>query len=1055
MKKVRLNKNEKKSAKLIYSLFQKNYYFQKYKNFLQTFTDKIRKHIQYLCNYNIISYTDLFSIFEKLNNNDVLLRSNENFSYLELIRVHQEIEQISQKVGVLSLKDLLFECTLDHLKHWDWYAKNFSIMSYYFMPLDREKTEEGTVIVCEPSSKKFLSLHVQLHVCSLIIPIEDRNLQICCSGFIPYTNSHELKYEFSCKYKELMREILTLPFTSFAQNYIEQLSPSVFCSNTSREICDIVTIQHDFLTEIKMKTISELVKLFLTSSTKRKREIIILLLLNVQDGDTDHLAFLLYDMISSKSFMLTSSKENTNILYDTLYWKIQQKLSHQVSISKNVLENSDINTDNTDAISYEKQILLMNTNDSVKSKAMVKLKEIKNGKGDSSTKAVQYLDGLLKIPFGLYRSEFIHELESFIYNLEQMSKKFLDDAESIPYRSASWTAQLHDAVSRFVNRSHTSHTVKELLLSANIIYRAEYLPYAEKLCRSLKRKALQKYARLNDLQFTNQRSKLSMARELREIYPDIIRKEDFNFEKASLLLERLKKISDDWEKYTTNKKEYMQYVDKTLDNAVYGLDDAKQQIKSVIAQWINGEEKGYVFGFEGPMGTGKTTLAKRGISNCLKDKHGRSRPFIFIALGGSTNGSTLEGHNYTYVGSTWGKIVDALMEAKCMNPIIYIDELDKISNTEHGRELIGILIHLTDPSQNEEFSDRYFSGIPIDLSRCLIIFSYNDANKVDRILLDRIHRIYTKALSKYEKVKIVQDFVMPELLKLVGFNEGDIQIGEEVIHHVIDKYTAEAGVRKLKEKLLKLIRQYNVEIITGSAVNLPHHVTIKEVDEIFDKEYKFVIKKINDTPRIGLINGLYASIHSRGGITLIQTFEKYAEKNFSLEITGQQGDVMKESIHVAFTIAWHILKDSFQQEFLEKNKNFGIHLHCPETATPKDGPSAGAAITTSIISLYTNTAITNTCAMTGEIDLHGNVMRIGGLSAKLEGARCAGVKTVLIPETNRTDYEKIKKYEKGFVEDESFKVICVKTIYDVFPHMFSTNLSEVMDKIKSKDEYFI
>ena len=163
---------------------------------------------------------------------------------------------------------------------------------------------------------------------------------------------------------------------------------------------------------------------------------------------------------------------------------------------------------------------------------------------------------------------------------------------------------------------------------------------------------------------------------------------------------------------------------------------------------------------------------------------------------------------------------------------------------------------------------------------------------------------------------------------------------------------------------------------------------------------------------------------------------------------------MKESIRVSKTIAWHILTDEFKKKFLETHSNFGIHLHCPETATPKDGPSAGAAITTSIISLYTNMKIVNTCAMTGEIDLHGNVMRIGGLSAKLEGARSAGVTKVLIPESNRSDYDKIKKYDKGFTESEDFKIICVKTIYDVIPHMFM-NSKKVLSLMKKKSKYFI
>lgn len=240
--------------------------------------------------------------------------------------------------------------------------------------------------------------------------------------------------------------------------------------------------------------------------------------------------------------------------------------------------------------------------------------------------------------------------------------------------------------------------------------------------------------------------------------------------------------------------EYMEKAQKRLDEAVYGLNDAKLQIMQMIGQWIsNPQAVGNAIAIKGPMGTGKTTLVKEGVSAIL------NRPFAFLALGGATDSSFLEGHSYTYEGSTWGKIVDILIKSKCMNPVIYFDELDKVSNTPKGDEIIGILTHLIDTTQNTQFHDKYFADIDFDLSKALFIFSYNDESKINPILLDRMYRITTKGYDKKEKCTIANNYVTPSIAKNIKMNPGDIVINEDVLHYIIQQYTnKEEGVRNLK-----------------------------------------------------------------------------------------------------------------------------------------------------------------------------------------------------------------------------------------------------------------
>ena len=289
--------------------------------------------------------------------------------------------------------------------------------------------------------------------------------------------------------------------------------------------------------------------------------------------------------------------------------------------------------------------------------------------------------------------------------------------------------------------------------------------------------------------------------------------------------------------------DFMENAQQTLDSAVYGLNDAKMQIMQMLGQLLtNPKAIGTAIAIHGPPGTGKTSLVKEGISKIL------NRPFAFIALGGATDSSFLEGHSYTYEGSTWGKIVQILIDSKCMNPVIYFDELDKISETPRGEEIAGILTHLTDTSQNSQFHDKYFAEINFDLSKCLFIFSYNDETKVNPILKDRMYRIKTKGYSGKEKTIISNNYLLPKICEQVKFNNGDIIIPDDVVNHIIETHCdKEDGVRNLKRCLEIIHTKLNLYRLMKPGSNLfegemslhvefPFRVTKDIVDKLIKKD---------------------------------------------------------------------------------------------------------------------------------------------------------------------------------------------------------------------------
>jgi ATP-dependent Lon protease len=352
-----------------------------------------------------------------------------------------------------------------------------------------------------------------------------------------------------------------------------------------------------------------------------------------------------------------------------------------------------------------------------------------NLQGDN--KAQSWLDGILKLPFGVYKTnkvmefknEFIKGITDEIRNsLHYTIRDKLDNAKQliesdvknisklvssdIPYEKRISLLKVSDDIKnkayeklKSIKSNMQGDSKAQAWLDGFL--KIPFGQYSENEMISFKNNFINK---LNN--------GLTTEFEITNYINELEKEEPEN----DLILE--------WNKYLIDRVDYLKDVRTKLDKAVYGHKEAKTQLERIFAQWINGSTKGAILGIQGPPGNGKTTLAKYGLSQCLVDKKGNPRPFQFLAIGGSVNGSTLVGHNYTYVGSTWGKIVDMLVTSKCMNPIIFIDEIDKVSTTEHGREIISILTHLTDLTQNDEFEDKYFTGVKLDLSKALIVFFF-------------------------------------------------------------------------------------------------------------------------------------------------------------------------------------------------------------------------------------------------------------------------------------------------------------------------------------------
>lgn len=794
-----------------------------------------------------------------------------------------------------------------------------------------------------------------------------------------------------------------------------------------KKIFSIITDIHS----IKQNKLDVSMKKFIEMDIYTRRQFLLHLLCYENDNEVQYICSLLYELLQLED-------NPTHMKYYMLPYHVQTKM-------KNLISNSTKKTTDLvkqyeiSQVTLEQQIYLMKATPQIKEKALLKLKEIKGKPDDVTLKTKQYLEGLLKIPFGIYREEPIlkqmkiinNSFKLHIHSFQQLFPNYTFTNKN-NYTSMEIIKEIKNINQHITN--HINITIEADLQKLKTKDINKIIQYAQKLCKdshvtftfSNKTKSVNIQQLTHYIQNTRSSSHKILLYE----------KAHGDHFKLDFCLHQFNNINNDLSLLTAN----MNSIKQIMNNSIHGHTYAKNQIMKIIGQWINGEMTGYCFGFEGSPGIGKTSLAKKGISKCLQNENNEPRPFTFISVGGSCNGSTLEGHSYTYQNSTWGRIVDLLMESNCMNPIIYVDELDKISKTEQGKEIIGIFTHLIDTTQNEGFQDKYFSGIDIDMSKALFIFSYNDPEQIDRILLDRIHRIHFENLTLDEKVVIVNDYILPEINTKMGF-ENIVQLNNNEITYIIESYTLEPGVRKLKEILFDLYGEINLEMLENKNHNtLPIKLTESMIDEYLKKYNKINHKVIHNDNEIGVINGLWANALGQGGIIPIQCMFCPSNSLFDLQLTGLQGNVMKESMNVAKTLAWNLTPDEKKGGIVTKVKETntqGLHIHCPEGAISKDGPSAGAAITLSIFSLFNNKKIKNNVAITGEINLQGQITKIGGLDCKIAGGIKAGVKTFLFPQSNLADFMKWKKtlQNDDIIQGIQFKE--VSNIHETFSYIFS------------------
>ena len=450
---------------------------------------------------------------------------------------------------------------------------------------------------------------------------------------------------------------------------------------------------------------------------------------------------------------------------------------------------------------------------------------------------------------------------------------------------------------------------------------------------------------------------------------------------------------------------------KILDKEHYGLDKVKERIVDSLAVYKrNPEFNGQILCLAGPPGVGKTSIVKS-----LAKSMGRK--YVRIALGGIHDEAEIRGHRKTYIGSMPGRIVEAVIKSGVMNPIILLDEIDKVGNDFKG-DPSSALLEALDPEQNNSFADHYIE-FPLDLSRVLFITTANDVSAIAGPLYDRMEVVELNSYTALEKFYIAKKHLVKKEMIKHSLTSKEFKISDDAINILIENYTREAGVRTLEKQIATLCRKATVSLESGAK---SFKVTDKNIEEYLGKK-KFSDDLVSKEDQVGTVNGLAWT--SVGG-TMLPIEVSVLDGTGKIELTGNLGDVMKESAKTAVSYIRSKASEYGIDEDFYKNKD--IHIHAPEAAVPKDGPSAGLAITTAIVSELTGIAIKSNVAMTGEISLKGKALAIGGLKEKSMAAYKAGCDTVIIPQDNKKDLDEISDEVKQVID-----FISVKNFDEVLP----------------------